>query len=66
VGELLSGQTNNFIVAGEGGIKVARRVVWFANYGYDRQKGALTLEKQIGKQEFVTGFAFNVDSLFSR
>jgi hypothetical protein len=45
---------------------VARRVVWFANYGYDRQKGALTLEKQIGKQEFVTGFAFNVDSLFSR
>ena len=66
VGDLGTGNTNTLIVAGDAGARLTPKLVWFVNYGFCRQKGALTQERQIDKQMFVTGISLNFNSIFSR
>jgi hypothetical protein len=52
--------------AADGGIRMTRHLVWFANYGFGLQEGALTLQNKIYRQQFLSGISFNVDRLFPR
>jgi len=65
-GPLGTGMTQSFAPAVDGGARLSRHVVWFANYGFSLQKGALTTQQNLYRQQFVTGLSFNVDSLFPR
>jgi len=65
-GQLGAGKTQTFAPAVEGGVRLSRHIVWFANYGFSAQKGALTQQQNIYRQQFVSGLSFNVDSLFLR
>lgn len=63
-GSLGSGITQTIAPAVEGGVRLNRHIAWFANYGFSAQKGALTQQKEIDRQQFVSGLSFNFDSLF--
>ena len=65
-GSIGTGSTQTVAPAVDGGVRLGRHVVWFANYGFSAQKGALTRQKTIYRQQLVSGLSFNVDSLFPR
>ena len=64
VGPLGTGITQSVAPAVDGGIRLARHIVWFANYGVGLQEGVLTQQNKIYRQQFLIGFSFNVDRLF--
>ncbi len=66
VGPLGTGLTQSVAPALDGGIRLARHLVWFANYGVGVQEGVLTQQNKIYRQQFLTGLSINVDRLFPR
>ncbi len=65
-GPLGTGTTQTVAPAVDGGVRLGQHVVWFANYGFSAQMGALTQHQDIYRQQFVSGLSFHVDNLFSR
>lgn len=65
-GQLGTGSTQTVTPAVDGGIRLDRHVMWFANYGFSAQNGVLTQRETIYRQQFISGLSFNVDSLFPR
>jgi hypothetical protein len=65
-GALGKGTTQSMTPAVDGGIRLTRHLVWFANYGFGLQEGALTLQNKIYRQQFLSGISFNVDRLLPR
>jgi len=65
-GPLGTGATQTVAPAAEGGFRILRHLVWFANYGYGLQQGVLTQQKNIGRQQFLTGISCNVDRVLPR
>jgi len=63
-GPLGLGTTQTVAPALDGGVRLSRHLVWFANYGYGLQQGVLTMQKNISRQQVVTGLSLNVDRLF--
>lgn len=63
-GSLGTGITQTFSPAVDGGIRLNRHMTWFANYGFSAQKGVLTQQQNIYRQQIVSGLSFNVDNLF--
>ncbi|MDR3764889.1 MAG: hypothetical protein P4M01_12425 [Acidobacteriota bacterium] len=62
-GQITEGYTDSTIAAAEGGYKLGRNLIWFANYGYCQQKGSLTSEETVYKHIFVTGISFTMNGL---
>jgi hypothetical protein len=60
------GTTLTLAPALDGGYRISRHLVWFANYGYGLNRGVLTHQKSLIRQQFLTGLSFNVDRLFER
>jgi hypothetical protein len=60
------GTTLTFAPALDGGYRISRHLVWFANYGYGLNQGVLTQQKSLIRQQFLTGLSFNVDRLLER
>jgi len=63
-GQLAAGNTTLVAFAGSGGVRLSREITWFVNYGVGLQKGVLTGEKQIHRQQFVSGLSWNTNNLF--
>ena len=63
-GSLGTGVTQSFAPAVDGGVRLTRHLVWFTNYGFSVQQGVLTEQKNIYRQQFVSGLSLNVERLF--
>ncbi len=63
-GSLGTGVTQSFAPAVDGGVRLTRHLVWFTNYGFSVQQGVLTEQKNIYRQQVVSGLSLNVDRLF--
>lgn len=54
--------SNVYSAAGQIGYRLLRHVTWIANYGYFAQRGAITDNRYIRRQQILTGLSFEFDS----